>query len=885
MELMIVAFVVTLIGGSICGIVAVVQIQRLKSDVAFLRRRFEDDSHRAPRPAPPPDPITAAPTTETAETIKPAVARRDVDVSPAAAARTDTKATPQPPKWARSTEPREPTWVDAAAENLRENWMIWLGGACVMLAGIFLVRYSIERGLLGPLARVVAAIVLGLAFHGVSEWLRRKTASTHPAFSALAGAGSVTLYAALLAAVRLYELIMPGTAFFLMALVAIGTMAMALIHGPLLAAFGILGAYLVPILLSTGGGDILIALIYALIVSASAVLLLRYVYRPWLWYGFVAGAIGWWLISLGQTGADGFRTLYLTALAYLVAAVPVSDWLLQRQTTLPATNRLRELAKAIEEPERSRVLTLLLFTLAIPVTVYVNPDSTSPWLASLPFFILALRIAGQQQTLIWMPWLTLLGTLSAWLLVSFDWHDGTLFLLMDDERVPFLSYLFIYAGVAVAGSFLNLNAASRSGMWASLLSLAPMLTLTLAWLLAAPAGNSGTWAVATAAFAAAYMALATSARKRESVDSLVVWLFIGGHYGLALAAAMAFDAASLTLAIAAQIISLAWVIQSFKIQGLNWLLKLVVLVVIARLTFNPWLLDYASANHWTLWTYGGSTLFAGFAAWMLRENTPLRRWTEAAALHLFVLTVWTEARYWIYDGAVYAGEFAFAEAVSLMSLFGALSLVYFYRSKTSESLSALYRLYSTALLLLALASYGLILVRLLANDPWLYDAIGTRPIFNLASYTFIAPVIIGLLYARFYLPQYRKIALAFSAIAAFVFVTLQVRHLWTETVRLNFPPVSDGELYTYSAVWLLIAIALLLSGSWKFGRDIYRAGVALLVLVIAKLFLVDLSDLQGLLRVASFLGLGLSLLGVSYLHQKLNTGGQQQADERELTSE
>ena len=38
--------------------------------------------------------------------------------------------------------------------------------------------------------------------------------------------------------------------------------------------------------------------------------------------------------------------------------------------------------------------------------------------------------------------------------------------------------------------------------------------------------------------------------------------------------------------------------------------------------------------------------------------------------------------------------------------------------------------------------------------------------------------------------------------------------------------------------------------------------------MIAKLFLVDMADLDGMLRVASFMGLGLSLLGLAYLYQK-----------------
>lgn len=43
-----------------------------------------------------------------------------------------------------------------------------------------------------------------------------------------------------------------------------------------------------------------------------------------------------------------------------------------------------------------------------------------------------------------------------------------------------------------------------------------------------------------------------------------------------------------------------------------------------------------------------------------------------------------------------------------------------------------------------------------------------------------------------------------------------------------------------------------------------------MMLVIGKIFLFDMADLEGLLRVASFMGLGLSLLGLAYLYQRFN---------------
>src|SRR5690606_21435279 len=62
-------------------------------------------------------------------------------------------------------------------------------------------------------------------------------------------------------------------------------------------------------------------------------------------------------------------------------------------------------------------------------------------------------------------------------------------------------------------------------------------------------------------------------------------------------------------------------------------------VVIARLTFNPWLFTYPTDIHWSLWTYGGATLFCALAAWRTDNSPALRRWLEAAALHLLVLTL------------------------------------------------------------------------------------------------------------------------------------------------------------------------------------------------------------------------------------------------------
>ena len=48
-------------------------------------------------------------------------------------------------------------------ERLGTQWAVWVGGIALALGGIFLVRYSIEQGLLGPGVRVTLGALLAIA--------------------------------------------------------------------------------------------------------------------------------------------------------------------------------------------------------------------------------------------------------------------------------------------------------------------------------------------------------------------------------------------------------------------------------------------------------------------------------------------------------------------------------------------------------------------------------------------------------------------------------------------------------------------------------------------------------------------------------------------------
>ena len=132
---------------------------------------------------------------------------------------------------------------------LVENWLVWLGGATLALGGAFLVKVSIDYGLLTPVVRVVMGIALGFGLSVAAEWVRRRDPplpGDRPPPTCRKrllrpdrrrySPPSMRRYA-------LYGLIPSGVAFVLLAATAVGGRRISLRHGPLVAALGLVGAY------------------------------------------------------------------------------------------------------------------------------------------------------------------------------------------------------------------------------------------------------------------------------------------------------------------------------------------------------------------------------------------------------------------------------------------------------------------------------------------------------------------------------------------------------------------------------------------------------------------------------------------------------------------
>src|SRR5262249_44858271 len=167
-------------------------------------------------------------------------------------------------------------------ERLGTQWAVWVGAIAVVLGGIFLVRYSIEQGLLGPGVRVMLGALLALALVVAGEWTRRGERLSGIAGlptahipSILTAAGTTVAYADVYAAYALYGFLGPGSALIILGLVALATLAAALLHGQTLAGLGLVGAYLTPLLVASEHPDYWSLYIYLAVVTAAAFALAR----------------------------------------------------------------------------------------------------------------------------------------------------------------------------------------------------------------------------------------------------------------------------------------------------------------------------------------------------------------------------------------------------------------------------------------------------------------------------------------------------------------------------------------------------------------------------------------------------------------------------------
>lgn len=217
---------------------------------------------------------------------------------PAPAEEPITQAWPEPPEEPRVTRelvppgPREPSagdrWIAAVREWLFGGNTIVRVGLVILFVGLtFLARYAVNAGLFPIEARLALVALAGLALIGVGLTRRIQ----RPAFAlALQGTGVAVLYLTVFAAARLYELIPLAPAFVVMiAICALGC-GLALMEDSLaMALTSFLGGYAVPLMLGGKSATPLLPFGYYTILNLAVLVIAgRRSWRPLNLLGFFA---------------------------------------------------------------------------------------------------------------------------------------------------------------------------------------------------------------------------------------------------------------------------------------------------------------------------------------------------------------------------------------------------------------------------------------------------------------------------------------------------------------------------------------------------------------------------------------------------------------------
>ncbi|HBH41596.1 MAG TPA: DUF2339 domain-containing protein, partial [Rhizobiales bacterium] len=274
--------------------------------------------------------------------------------------------------------------------------------------------------------------------------------------------------------------------------------------------------------------------------------------------------------------------------------------------------------------------------------------------------------------------------------------------------------------------------------------------------------------------------------------------------------------------------------------------------------------------NWLLYGYGVPAASFWFAGSMLRkraDDVPARV-VDAAAILFTVLLIVLEVQHYIERSDPYGSGSELAQVALDVSLL--LAVVIGLERLRQKSGSVIHmigaRLLATALLFVIVFGLGA------GVDPWQTGEPVGGPFINLVLLGYGIPALLAGVLAyvtRDARPHWYSTIVAVVALGlALGYLSLEIRTLYHGPV-LTEGATSDAEQYTYSAVWLLFGVALLAAGIALRSLPLRIASAAVVVLTVLKVFLIDMSDLTGIYRALSFLGLGVVLIGIGWFYQLL----------------
>lgn len=732
--------------------------------------------------------------------------------------------------------------------------LVWTGGIALGLAGLFLIRYSIEIGLIGPAARMVIAALFGIALIGAGEAARTRLSDDPRIGQALVGAGALVLYAAAYGSHVLYGLIGLGAAFALMAIVAAAALALSLRHGAPAAALGLVGGFLTPLLVGNSALGAVPMLGYLALLNLAVFVVARRTRRRWLARAAQALTLLWTASLLFPTLGDQFA-VGLFLLVYAVASSFALEPPGERWPAAAASFALLQLGVVVAA-DGYRWPGWWLF-LGLAAAGIVSRNAVLARLPARALPVALLLLAAHAATVMASA---AIGAIAACVTVLFA-GGGWWRLERSQQRLgPAWLVCVGTAGPTLVLRVLDAGLLPRAG-WGVLLVVLAAIPAALAWRLRAEAREDPPFDPALLlAAASAGLLVGAGALDLAGPSWLpLVWLLIA--LAIASVARRIGDGGLARLAIVGA--SLGSLAAAARVPGL-WD------ALVASLAGVPVLIgDLASPGEAALLFAAPALVWLALWRALRRGEDGLARFAGAGAAGLAMLTLYIlyKQLFALGDGADVVAR-GFAERTLLTQAL-------FFAGWLLARRPRLAALGPVALALTALAAARFAWFDLLILNPVaVTQNVGATPILNL-----LAPAYLG---SAFWLFEARRradlagsgpgprgslfFALFLAALVAGV--GLLVRQLFHGAI-LTGPELPRAEFYGYSLGGLVLSVGLLVAGWRRQDTPMRVAGLALLTAAVVKVFAVDAAALEGILRILSFLGLGVALIGMGKLYGTL----------------
>ncbi len=868
----------------VIAIVALIFARKAMNQTAAMRAQLDlMQKLAADRPVPPPLTQVQAARQVVTPAAPPPIIPEIKSIAPATPVEAAKAAIDSPP----AAPPPLPQPGRGLEETVGTRWVVWIGGLTLALGGFFMVRYSIDAGLLGPGVRTILGGLFALALLAAGEWTRRKESiSTIEALpianipAILTAAGTAVAFATVYAAYALYGFLVPATAFILLGLVALGTLAAALLHGPALAGLGIVGAFVTPLLVSSDKPDFWALYVYLAIVTAAAFGLARVRLWRWLAVTTIAFAVMWTLPCL-QCGPSmvaphafhvlaGFILAALLVVCGLLFGPPADEGQIEPISSGSLTAYLVGATLIVLNSFHAdaAMITFGLLVAGSLIVAWRSDAATGAvgGAAAFVFVVFAEWAIRSNPDMLVLPGGPLLG-------IGPAATDGSVSLHL-------ISAAIFAAGFGVAGFLAQGRSASAviPVIWSATSVFVPLALLVALYARIAHLDRSIPFAILAVMLAAAYAAATEMLAKREDrpgMQAAIALYATGTLAALALALTFALEKGWLTIALALMSAGTAWVSLQRPIPFLRSLAAILAGIVVMRIADDPRIVGDAVGTtpifNWLLWGYGIPAASFWVGSIFLRRNgddAPLRA-VEAAAILFTVLLAFMEIRHAVNDGDPYFTSAGLAEVALQVCV--ALAMAIGLERLRLRTGSVVHN--AGAFLLTAFAGLATVGGLLVMEQPLLWNIhVGDGSFINLLLLGYALPAILALLLSYAIAGHrpagYVNSIAAGALIMALTYVTFEIRRLY-HGPYMDRGPTTGVEQYTYSIAWLAFGVVLLGIGIVFNSQRARLASAAVIALTILKAFVIDMSTLTGVYRALSFMCLGLVLVAIGWLYQRI----------------